>query len=445
MKKTKLVLIFSLMTILLTLGFYRNQWQAAGRKWFYDWKNNSDVMLVARLAWSRQKGLLANGALLGLGDGQWPMTQELGVHQYDTYLNNGNFSTYWTYNSVPGTQGLIFGFFDQTTNLNPGLNLKIFRGLTALLSSMSIAALLIWIWIEVGSIPAIFALAFCLFSEWMTLYGGSIYWQFWAFYVPLIGMTLYIKAKKQYENISTVRLIEIGAAATLIKILFNGFEFITPTIGMIFVPVFYYSISRKWTFKSFLQLSFKAATGSGLGILAGLAILICQVASVSGGLKNGIQYIAYTYEKRAFGNPDQYTGTISESLKANTFSVVWKYVSEGRAINLGNWIHNDYPHLKNALEIQYYEIFIVFFLMTIIFILFRKNSFYRENLPFLYTTWISFFPPLSWLILFKAHSYIHTNLDYIIWQMPFTIFGFALCGIVIQGIWSLHHRLIKSQ
>jgi hypothetical protein len=45
-------------------------------------------------------------------------------------------------------------------------------------------------------------------------------------------------------------------------------------------------------------------------------------------------------------------------------------------------------------------------------------------------TWFSLLAPLSWFVLFKAHSYIHTQINFILWQMPFTIFGFAFCGLV---------------
>jgi hypothetical protein len=46
----------------------------------------------------------------------------------------------------------------------------------------------------------------------------------------------------------------------------------------------------------------------------------------------------------------------------------------------------------------------------------------------------SILAPLSWLIIFKAHSYVHTFMNNIVWQMPFTIYGFAVCGLVIQSL-----------
>jgi hypothetical protein len=43
----------------------------------------------------------------------------------------------------------------------------------------------------------------------------------------------------------------------------------------------------------------------------------------------------------------------------------------------------------------------------------------------------SILAPLSWLIIFKAHSYVHTFMNNIVWQMPFTMYGFAVCGLAL--------------
>jgi hypothetical protein len=59
-------------------------------------------------------------------------------------------------------------------------------------------------------------------------------------------------------------------------------------------------------------------------------------------------------------------------------------------------------------------------------------SFKRKSQAFLGMTWFSLLAPLSWFIVFKAHAYIHLNLDYFVWQAPFTILGFALSGWAIS-------------
>ena len=48
-------------------------------------------------------------------------------------------------------------------------------------------------------------------------------------------------------------------------------------------------------------------------------------------------------------------------------------------------------------------------------------------------TWLSILSPITWFILFKGQAYIHTHTNYLAWHMPFTFFGFALCGFVLRS------------
>jgi hypothetical protein len=59
----------------------------------------------------------------------------------------------------------------------------------------------------------------------------------------------------------------------------------------------------------------------------------------------------------------------------------------------------------------------------------------QKKLALIAATWFSILAPLSWYIIFKAHSFIHTHLNNILWQMPFVLFGFAVCGLAIKDLW----------
>ena len=50
------------------------------------------------------------------------------------------------------------------------------------------------------------------------------------------------------------------------------------------------------------------------------------------------------------------------------------------------------------------------------------------------TTCFSILAPLSWFIIFKTHSYVHTEMNYITWYIPFCLFGFGILGIVITRL-----------
>jgi hypothetical protein len=437
-------LFFIIVVLLLTLGFYRNQWKAAGKKWFYDWRANFDTWVVARLTWSRQAGTFADAALLGLGDTEWPIQPEMQLHQYETYLSNGNFVTYWTYNSMIGGQGVIFSLIDQFSNYKPAVNLKIFRGITSALSAIALGLIIVWVASEFNYLSAILVFGYCLLSEWLALFGSSLYFQLWAYYIPVIGITFFFHNAKDQDNISARHIISITTLAVFIKVVFNGFEFVTTALAMMFVPIVYYSISRKWEIKTFVVRSFHASIGAVTGILLSVVLLSFQLFTVTGSWGRAFQYLAFTFGKRAAGDPTEYTGIIAESLRASVWSVLWKYLSAGRAVNLGNWITSDSAWLRGYFEIQYHQIFLLFILFGLMYVFFPKRDKtsrrYQKTLALLYTTIFSFLPPLSWLVIFKAHSYIHTHQNYILWEMPFTLLGFAFCGMVINYLFSFQRN-----
>ena len=92
-------------------------------------------------------------------------------------------------------------------------------------------------------------------------------------------------------------------------------------------------------------------------------------------------------------------------------------------------------------KIKYWYLVVLFAIGSVFLYLSRKRPFNKEkvNLILVYTTWFSILAPLSWFIIFKSHAYIHTG-DAIVWQMPFTLFGFAVCGLALRnGLLDFNH------
>ncbi len=64
----KNLVVFFVSVVALTLGYYQNEWHAAGKKWFIEWQKKHEHVIVARLVQSRQTGVFSYGALPGFGD-----------------------------------------------------------------------------------------------------------------------------------------------------------------------------------------------------------------------------------------------------------------------------------------------------------------------------------------------------------------------------------------
>jgi len=59
--------------------------------------------------------------------------------------------------------------------------------------------------------------------------------------------------------------------------------------------------------------------------------------------------------------------------------------------------------------------------------------------------WFSLLAPLSWMVIFKGHSYIHTHMNFITWHMPFTILGFGLMGAFLSLLVATIYNLRPNQ
>ncbi|HMD88204.1 MAG TPA: hypothetical protein VKF38_03490, partial [Anaerolineaceae bacterium] len=90
---------------------------------------------------------------------------------------------------------------------------------------------------------------------------------------------------------------------------------------------------------------------------------------------------------------------------------------------------------KVIYKIKYWYLIFLFAIGSVFLYFSRKRTFYKErvNLVLVCTTWFSILAPLSWYIIYKSHAYLHI-MDTIVWQMPFTLFGFAVCGLVFKNV-----------
>jgi hypothetical protein len=102
-----------------------------------------------------------------------------------------------------------------------------------------------------------------------------------------------------------------------------------------------------------------------------------------------------------------------------------------------------------GIHILYWHLIVVFLLFTLIFIL--KHSFQgdllqlpRKSLALMTSTWYSILAPISWYVIFRPHSFIHTHVNTMGWQMPFTLLGFAFCGFVITDLFTSPERVAIS-
>ncbi len=394
-------------------------------KKFSSFEKDVESYILARMVVTRQSGLFSYGGLLGWGDVDPAHYQDISdsdySHQYDTYLSDSSFQNYWPKESNPGFQGLFFSLLDRLSPFSPSINLRLFRMLTSGLFALALTGLILWFYLEFGWLSAICVLGSCLASQWITLFGRNLFFFSWAFYFPMLVLLFRLRSEDQGNQLLDKRLFWLVFGLVLFKCLFNGYDFITPTLGMLASPIVFYGILNRWNRNKFVRRFALVVLASLLAILASLLILTIQNLFATGSLQAGMDFIIQTIFRRTYS-----VGGGSAANAANNVSV-WTI--------LHIYLNESY---LDRIDLPFWMLILFFAGVSLIYLLLNRRQTdplrISKGRALLGVLWFSLLSPLSWYIIFKSLAYYHTQMNYLPWEMPFTIFGFGLCGVVIAKI-----------
>ena len=429
------IAIWALSILLLFFGFFSNTWRVAEQNWFDTHQKDTESHIMGRMVKSRQDGIFSAGGLNGWGtakstDAEWIPPPER-TPQYTAYLHNLTFEKFSTYNSQPGGQGMIFSLLDRFIPFSPQIKLRLFYVLTALLSAIALTTIIGWLYEEFGGWVAIFVIISAVLSQWLTVFGKNLWWSLWAFYLPMIVVMYFLKRYRERLDQQLIRFGIVIFIAVSIKCFINGFEYITTTLVMMMVPFVYYVILDKWSRRQFVKWTLAAGLGSGVAIFLSLIMLCFQIGAAKDGFMDGVEHVIWSFGKRTYGEAADFPPVYAASLNAGTLSVVMTYMN-GVFFDFNNYLSVTNEFISNAvLKIRYYYLIVLCIAMSAL-LLWRSHADRRHHyIALICATWFSILAPLSWFVIFKAHSYIHTHMSFLLWQMPFTLFGFAVFGAAI--------------
>jgi hypothetical protein len=429
MESMKIILIpflFFVSVSLLALGFDHNAWDVVREKKFETFQNDSESLVLARMVASRQYGLTSYGALMGWGDSDPLNLHDSDYqHQYDVYFAGGDFQAYSVYKSQTGFQAFFFSLLDRLSPLTPKWNLRLFRGLMALLLALTLSFFILWIYREFGGFAALVVFITTLLSPWITLFGRNLLYFTWAFYLPMVLTAFYLAREKRSGQVSNKMLGWLVFAAVAFKCLFDGYDFIIPSLAMIFIPIIYYGFLDKWNFRRFVTRLSVAVVACAGGVITGIIMLAFQLRFVDGSFSAGLADVLGTFGRRTYGDPSLYPSMYAESLKANPISV------------LATYLFNDY--VLAFINLHFFDLIVIVAIFTLVYLAidkFIKLNLLNKNRAYalIGATWVSVLSPISWFVIFKGQAYVHTHTNYLAWYMPFTFFAFALCAFVVQDI-----------
>jgi len=421
--KLKPLLLFLLSTLLLFLGFDRNLLGLVPAEAFANFDKGSESLVIGRLVWTQQHGFFAEGALLGTGDSPTPLIGDAEFdHQYKTYLADGKFQTYMLYKSQSGGQAWFFSLLDSASPFSASTNLRLFRALTALLTALTLSALILWFYLQFGWATALTVLFTSMLSHWLTLFGRNLFYSVWDYFLPMVAALYLLDREARGRALNEPRFYLTVGLLLFLKGLLSGYDFLLPPMGMVATALIYYALKDKWTPGCFTRRILLTGLACALGVSASFLVLAAQIGSVTGKFSDGLLHILNTMGRRTFGTPlDPSASDFFAAGQSSSLPDVIRAVAGKTAIVAG---------------VRFFQVFWLFAAVSVLALLvlwLRRGKMGEPSAAraLLAVTWISFLSPLAWLIIFKAHAYYHPFTTAIIWHMPSMFFGYALCGVFI--------------
>jgi hypothetical protein len=429
-------------------SFYANAWGVARPDWFGSFQRGSECHVLGRLVKSRQDGILSGAGLLGVGASglerpaapaggirfrrnelasgihlregeEWPAGGQI-EEQYDSYLGGGRFAIFSPYASQIGGQGLVFGALDASLPFRPALRLRLLLFVTALLSASALAMLTQWFGRQLSFGLGLVVLASGVFSQWLTGFGRNLWWGLWAFYVPFLVVARLEAMPRAPGARDLWRRAAWAFGAVLLKCFVNGYEFITTTLVMMTAPCLFAALRDRVPPRALVGRLAALALGATLAVAASLGVLAGQLAALAGGnLGFGLRHIGFALATRTAADAAAFPPSYAAGLRASRWSVLLTYL-KGSYAELG------------PLALRYDVLLGAVLLASLGLLWLDRGTLAGERRALVWTTWYSLLAPLSWLTIFKAHSYAHTHMNFILWQMPFSFFGFAVIGMATR-------------
>ena len=435
--------LFLAIIIILTLNFKTNVFNSS--VFFNEFQHDGESMVIGRLINTQNNGFFHDAGLLG-----WthpiPQNWDKYWYQYDSYRHNYYFDSYQTYDSHPGSQALIYGLLEKITGMKGNKMLQTLWWLVSFSTAMVFALFIFWVQRRWGWATAFFVLLSICFSQWVTAFGRNLFWVLGVFYLPFVTALWYLQ---KYET--TVKhpyriTFWLMYATMLLKYLFTGFEFITTTAVMAITPWVFYEVMERWQWKKFFQRAATASAGIFAAIVSAIVLLAVQLSFIKGSMGEGFQYIFWSFRKRSYGGGSDISSMFTESVNSNLWDVLASYVNS-YAVYIAHWF--DFPLWKMMARVSFGYCIVLFAVVS--YFVFTSQTlrlhpvFRRQQIALTYMLWVSFLAPLSWLVIFKGHAYIHLHMDPIVWHQPFMLLGATLTGSMLWFFFKTYRQSKSCQ
>lgn len=419
---------------ILLLSFQVNYFGAASKEFFDRHQRDSESLVLGRIIETKKNGYLSSGGFLGrFGDHKdFGNFKDFINNQYEVYKSNLDpADNYISYRQSIGLQGYFYAFFDKMFSLmgveSGGTRLFLNKSLASSLLALLIILYAYFVKTNFGLLAAVVFTSLLAGSQWFVVFSNNLYWMFFLVIMPFVIVTTYLQSRTSITKKYHALYILVSLAVFLKSA--AGYEYISTVLISAVTPLIYFAVRDRWAFKDFFTRFVMLGVAGLVGFFAAIIIHLVRLSTTLGGLSQGFGHLWYIIVKRTHGEPNAVHERYRASLESNIFEVILKYWN-GRALNLESMFG-----FGGGLAFSDLIIALVIFNMIGIGLIHRRKEmrkFERSNIAISLMLWFSVLAPLSWHILAKGHSYIHVNMNHVLWYVPFLLLGFTYYGFIIS-------------
>ncbi len=414
-------MLITLITIFFAFACYQHNFLSfADNNTFIGFQNDSEALVLG--------GIVADDFALDKKGFNIGFIGKSGVFKYpdnvlDSYALFSEISaranpSFVPYQSQYGIQGIVFSKLHNLYGFN---SLYSLQSVNSFLLALVVTALFLLYRSIYDNRFAVIFLITMISSPWIVCFARNLYWVPFLWFMPALLAALLYKSKS--AMLRTLLLFGISFSV-FIKSL-AGYEYLSSitlfTCSVFIVAPFFRDSERNLpgNIRMFCYVFIACIIGfaSAFMIHSGM-----RADSVITGVKNIIEI---DVKRRTYGNPVLFDQAIKASLESSALSVVITYVTVWKTPLLA-WLTG--------------KLFMFMISLAIIGIFYNyynnKVTMQREVVIITYFFIVS----VSWYVIVKGHSYIHTHINYVLWY-----FGFVqgLIYVSINTIIVMGHDLIK--
>lgn len=327
-------------------------------------------------------------------------------------LDDGRASAYL---SQFGLQGKVFCLISSILGGRGGF--PFLRFLAALGTAGTFTLLVFLLRKKCGILFAGIFYAVSLLSPWIVNFARNLYWVEFTWFIPMvIGLLCSMRMDSRKMRVACYASSYIAIAVKCLC----GYEYISSVmLGLIAFPLVDFVMAAMERDKDRAVRCFQMTFSLGVAALLGFFSAMCLHAVLrgDGNLAHGIMEIIRedVFKRTSGGNLNDfaYNETLVESLNASHWETLCKYFRFDTEVIVGI-AGNLFP--------------VLCFIPILLFVMDAKRGKLDKRLPVMYVIFLCV--PVSWFLLAKGHSYIHTTMNYVLWY-----FGFVQICLYVIARW----------